>query len=106
MQPFLPNAPNGRILITSRLPRLERLGVGRAIPLNTLAPEDAHTFLLRRTQGNSLDSAEQRALESLAQELGYLPLALEQAAAYIQTKGVSFAAYLRSYQQAAPLAVA
>ena len=99
VQPFLPNAPNGRILITSRLPRLERLGVGRAIALDILAPEDAHTFLLRRTQCDSIDAAEQQALETLAQELGYLPLALEQAAAYIQTKGVSFAAYWRVYQQ-------
>ena len=99
VQPFLSNAPHGRILITSRLPRLERLGVGRAIPLETLAPEDAHAFLKRRTQRDTPDAAEQQALETLAQELGYLPLALEQAAAYIQTKGVSFAAYLRSYQQ-------
>ncbi|PZU92224.1 MAG: hypothetical protein DCF32_23675 [Leptolyngbya sp.] len=99
VQDFLPNTPNGRILITSRLPRLERLGVGRVIPLDTLDPEEAHEFLQRRTQRDSLDPAEQQALEALAQELGYLPLALEQAAAYIQTKGVSFAAYLRSYQQ-------
>jgi tetratricopeptide (TPR) repeat protein len=35
----------------------------------------------------------------LAQALGYLPLALEQAAAYMLAKNVSFAAYLRSYQQ-------
>lgn len=75
------------------------LGVGRAIPLDILAPEEAHTFLLQRTQRDSLDLAEQQALKTLAQELGYLPLALEQAAAYIQTKQVSFATYLRSYQQ-------
>ena len=99
VQNFLPNTHNGRILITSRLPRLERLGVGQSITLDTLAPEDAHTFLLRRTQRDTLDAAEQQALETLAQELGYLPLALEQAAAYIQTKGVSFAAYVRAYQQ-------
>ncbi len=99
VQPFLPNAPHGRILITSRLPRLEKLGVGRAIALDTLAPEEAHTFLQRRTQRDSLDSAEQKALETLAQELGYLPLALEQAAAYVQAKQVSFATYLRAYQQ-------
>ena len=98
VQPFLPNAPHGRMLITSRQPRLERLGVGRAIPLDT-APEEAHEFLHRRTQRDSLDPAEQQALEALAQELGYLPLALEQAAAYIQTKQVSFATYLRAYQQ-------
>jgi len=99
VQPFLPNAPHGQMLITSRLPRLERLGVGRAIPLDTLDPEEAQEFLQRRTQRDSLDPAEQQALEALAQELGYLPLALEQAAAYIQTKQVSFAAYLSAYQQ-------
>ncbi len=83
VQPLLPNTPHGRILITSRLSRLEQLGVGRAIPLETLTPEEAHAFLRKRTERSALDPGEQQALAALAQELGYLPLALEQAAAYI-----------------------
>jgi hypothetical protein len=46
-----------------------------------------------------LGDFEASAIATLAQELGYLPLALEQAAAYILAKGVSFAAYWRSYQK-------
>ncbi len=46
-----------------------------------------------------LAADEQQALIALAQALGYLPLALEQAAAYMLAKNVSFAAYLRSYEQ-------
>ena len=39
------------------------------------------------------------AAADLAAELGYLPLALEQAAAYIVTTWVPFAAYLKSYRK-------
>ena len=44
-------------------------------------------------------SAEIQAATALAAELGYLPLALEQAAAYIVTNRVPFADYLTSYRK-------
>jgi hypothetical protein len=44
-------------------------------------------------------SAELQAAADLAAELGYLPLALEQAAAYMVTNRVPFAAYLTSYRK-------
>jgi hypothetical protein len=99
IKPFRPKNLKGRILLTSRIQRLENLGVGSSIALDNLKPDEAYEFLLRRTKRGSTDPAEQQALETLARELGYLPLALEQAAAYILAKGVSFAAYLRSYQK-------
>ncbi len=99
VKPFRPNHPQGRILITSRIQRLESLGVWRAIELTEMTAAEAHEFLLKRTQTEAIDPTEQAALEALAETLGYLPLALEQAAAYILAKKVSFATYLRSYQK-------
>ena len=127
VKPFRPKNPKGRILLTSRAQRFESLGVANPIALNDMTPAEAHEFLWRRTGrsplaplekggtepnglevplfkgdlggSDALAAEEQQALIALAQALGYLPLALEQAAAYMLAKNVSFAAYLRSYQQ-------
>ena len=87
----------GRHLITSR----RATGwhhLARAIDINVLPAEDA-TDLLVRISGRT--AAEERmAAADLATELGYLPLALEQAGAYIHRQGLDFAAYrqrLRRY---------
>jgi hypothetical protein len=66
--------------------------------LDVLAPEPARHFLLRRTE-RAAEGSELAACDELAQELGYLPLALEQAAAYIAAPGagVDFGGYLRLY---------
>ena len=77
--PFVPPAGRGRVLITSRNPLWPP---GQALDVPVLDPEVAAEFLVNRTG----DPDRQAALE-LADELGGLPLALEQAAAYIQATG-------------------
>ncbi len=99
LKPFRPKNPRGRILITSRAQRFDSLGVAYPITLNPMTATEAHQFLRHRTERTTVDLPEQQAVEALAAALGYLPLALEQAAAYIVAKGVSFAAYLRSYEK-------
>ncbi|NJO81000.1 MAG: tetratricopeptide repeat protein [Cyanobacteria bacterium RM1_2_2] len=99
LQPFRPNNPKGRILITSRAQRFDSLGVAYPITLHAMTATEAHQFLRHRTERTSIDLPEQQAVEALAAALGYLPLALEQAAAYIVAKGVSFVAYLRAYEK-------
>jgi len=79
---------DGRHLITSR----RATGwhrVARPLPLATLPPDAAVDMLMQ-----IINSDDQQALEGIAAELGYLPLALEQAAAYIQYTAVNPAAYL------------
>jgi hypothetical protein len=73
----------------------------RVIQLYVLDPESARRFLVTRT-GRTAEGAEQAACSDLARELGYLPLALEQAAAYIAAPGagLNFAGYLRLYREA------
>jgi Tetratricopeptide repeat len=82
---FLPSAGPGRVLITSQNPNWP----GHAIRVPELDQDVAAVFLASRTG----DPDRQAALD-LADELGGLPLALEQAAAYTQATGGTLSEYL------------
>jgi Tetratricopeptide repeat len=92
--PFVPPAGRGRVLITSRDPFWPG---GQALEVPALEPDVAAGFLVNRTG----DPDGQTARE-LAVELGGLPLALEQAAAYVQATGGSLAGYLASFRRRRP----
>jgi Tetratricopeptide repeat len=82
---FLPPAGRGRILITSQSahwPGMQMLDVP------VLTNEVSSRFLMNRTA-----DPDEEAAADLAADLGGLPLALDQAAAYIQATGSSLAAY-------------
>ena len=85
VKPFIPQG--GHVLITSRSSVWR--GVAEPQPVETMKPDKAVEFLLKRT-GLTDDN---KAVE-LVKELGYLPLALEQAGAYIDAHSHSFASYL------------
>ena len=87
---FLPPAGPGWVLITSQNPAWP----GLVLEVPVLDSGVAAGFLVNRTG----DSDNHAALE-LARELGGLPLALEQAAAYIQASGASLASYLALFRQ-------
>jgi Tetratricopeptide repeat len=91
VEAFLPPAGPGRVLITSRNQIWPR---HQALDVPVLDSQVAAEFLVNRT--GDLD---RRAALDLAGELGGLPLALEQAAAYIQASGDSLAGYLASFRQ-------
>ena len=112
VQPFLPREITGHILVTSRAQDFQDLGIVQPLEMETLSPQEAIAFLLNRTGRMDLvgarfprpmqgiePSPEYQAVTDLAAELGYLPLALEQAAAYMVTNRVPFAAYLASYRK-------
>jgi len=88
---YVPPAGRGQVLITSRD---QIWPPGQALDVPVLDPEVAAEFLVNRTG----DQDRQAAWE-LAEELGGLPLALEQAAAYIQATGDALAGYLASFRQ-------
>jgi len=95
----LANLTGGHLLITGRLS--EWPGNVRALPVNVLDPEPARDFLLERTAGKRRTAADDPAqAAALAEELGYLALALEQAAAFIRRRALSFAEYLRLWREA------
>ncbi len=101
LKPYLPRQHDGCVLITSRAYTLQELGIFGLLRLDTLPPQEASTFLFTRTgrDPSTSSQAEQMAATDLVQELGYLPLALEQAAAYLVETGASFSAYLASYRK-------
>jgi len=93
----LPSLSTGRVLITSRLrewpPSVQRQ------PLETLSLDEAQKFLLERTASDRTRSEDDLAqARRLAEELGGLPLALEQAAAYIVHHQMSLSEYLNDWQ--------
>ena len=88
---FVPPAGPGRVLITSRN---QIWPPGQALDVPVLDPQVAAEFLVSRT-----GDPDRRAALELAGELGGLPLALEQAAAYIQATGGTLAGYLASFRQ-------
>lgn len=90
VEAFLPPAGPGRVLLTSQS---QHWPAGWAVQVPVLDPEVAALFLSART-GNSEKGA---ALE-LAEELAGLPLALEQAAAFMQASDIRLARYLPLFQ--------
>ncbi|MEO7329746.1 MAG: TIR domain-containing protein, partial [Minicystis sp.] len=93
---FLPDGAEGHVLVTSQRGDVQALGVVSPIHIDGLSAADALSFFRART-GRALDDpAEREAAEKLAEELGRVPIALEQAAAYISTMNVPFAVHLRT----------
>jgi hypothetical protein len=87
---FLPPAGHGRVLITSQSALWPP---GQAVDVPVLDVQVAGGFLVNRT-----GDPDMRAAAELARELGGLPLALEQAAAYLQAVGGSLGGYLGSFR--------
>ncbi len=90
--PYLPQAVSGQVLITSRTPRWK--GVAHALKVQVWPRAEAVAFLLHR----SGDKDEQTA-DAVAEALGDLPLALEQASAYMEATAISLAEYIALFQQ-------
>ncbi|MBD2461950.1 tetratricopeptide repeat protein [Oscillatoria sp. FACHB-1407] len=99
VKPWLPRNPKGRVLLTSRAQRFTSLGIRAPLTVNKLSQNESIAFLQDRTDRPSLTPDELAAVTALATALDGLPLALEQAAAYLQRTGVSFAVYWKHYQQ-------
>ncbi len=84
--PFVPPAGPGRVLITTQN---QHWPPGQVLDVPVLDLEVAAGFLVDRT-----GDRDRAAARELAAELGGLPLALEQAAAYLQATGTTVARYL------------
>ena len=86
VEPFVPPTGPGRVLITTQN---QHWPPGQALDVPVLDVEVAADFLVNRT-----GDPDRAAARVLAAELGWLPLALEQAAAYMQATGTTLARYL------------
>lgn len=106
LQRFLPPARQGAILITTRSAALGTLA--HTLELLPMTPEESTLLLLRRAKvlrapspdGQNVSMpTEDSAAQTLIQIMGGLPLALDQAGAYIDETGCSLADYLQRYEQ-------
>ena len=90
---FLPIGTNGGILISSRDPRLGESIATRSLEVEVLTHEEGIQLLQRRAQVAASDDV--GALVSL---LGELPLAIEQAAAYIRERHVPITQFIKLFE--------
>ncbi|HUV37094.1 MAG TPA: FxSxx-COOH system tetratricopeptide repeat protein, partial [Patescibacteria group bacterium] len=90
VRPYLPDTQFGHVIITSRNPSWRN--VARPLQVTVMSVAEAIELLHKRTGLNADHSA-----EKLAEKLGYLPLALEQAGAYIESHSESYAGYLNLF---------
>lgn len=100
---FLPSTRNGHILLTTRGQATG--SVAQRIELEQMEPEEAALFLLRRSKRIAPDagldtasSVDRTQAKFIAQEMGGLPLALDQAGAYIEETDCGLSGYLTRYQ--------
>ncbi len=104
IQDYLPQRNQGHIVLTTRAQAMG--GLARKIELDTMGPEEGAALLLRRAgiiaHDALLDSASpaDRALaRAIVHAMDGLPLALDQAGAYLEETQESLSNYLALYQQ-------
>ncbi len=90
LRPWLPGGP-GQVIVTSRNPAWG--GLAAPLDVDVLPRVEAVALLARRVPDLDPEVA-----DALAADLGDLPLALEQAAAYLETTGVPPADYLTKFR--------
>ena len=86
--PLLARAPDGRFLITTRLGAVAWRGMAKPLDLDVLEIGQAVELFTRVCDGSA------DGVEELCDELGCLPLAVDQAAAYCREAGIAPRAYL------------
>ncbi|GCE20871.1 helix-turn-helix domain-containing protein [Dictyobacter kobayashii] len=98
VQPFLPVRGKGDMLLTTRANAVGMIPLSFAIDMMGLV-ESTHFLLQRARRLESASPEEADEATNVAIELGQFPLALDQAAAYIEETGCSFHDYRLLYQQ-------
>ncbi|KAL8730232.1 MAG: hypothetical protein Q9166_004209 [cf. Caloplaca sp. 2 TL-2023] len=97
---YLPDTlGNSRVLITTRDSRVAgRLArKGKPIAVEPMSDEEATTLFLSRL-GDEQCSYDKAEIRSLVEELDHVPLAISQAAAFIEENGVSISEYVTALQ--------
>ncbi|GHO82976.1 FxSxx-COOH system tetratricopeptide repeat protein [Dictyobacter formicarum] len=103
LPPFLPTVPGGHILLTTRAWDMQRLAT--RLEVETLPDEQGAALFLRRAGLLAPDAdllqvplTDQQLAVSITYTLGGLPLALDQAGAYLEATGISLSEYQEIYQ--------
>ena len=91
LAPYLPQG-DGQVLITSRYPVWG--GTAQPVKVDTFTRAESVAFLTQRT-----GTEDETTATALAEELGDLPLALEQTAAYLEQTGLPLGEYLELFRR-------
>ena len=94
IQHYVPKAANGRVLFTSRHADSQRLG--HVIKVTGMSEDESLDLLLQ--QPTSEETEQQQGL-TMAAMLRYLPLALDQAGAYIRTRCLPLHDFVSHYKK-------
>lgn len=89
---YIPQGGGGNVLITSRNPNWRSMST--QFEVRPMELHESLEFLLKRTGQKDKEGAAE-----IADELGALPLALAQAAAYIEETGKTFSHYLHLFKE-------
>jgi len=94
-----PQSSSGTIIITSRRRGIVHWSTG-SFQVEEMNQDDALVLFMTRAQLNQkqLSAADCTEAETIIKELGYLPLAIEQAGAYIWAQGSALDQYLIKYK--------
>ena len=88
-----PVAPAGRVVATTRLQHSALTGAGRRlVQIDVFTPAEARAYLTAKLPERADANGQ---LDALVEDLGRLPLALAQAAAFIRDEDISIATYRR-----------
>ncbi|OCK72823.1 kinesin light chain 1, partial [Lepidopterella palustris CBS 459.81] len=96
---YLPNGNGGKILFTTRSGKAaEDLTQSSVLELTDMGKAEARQLLARRITKQTLLNSE-KAVDELLGLLAYLPLAIVQAAAFINKNGITVSAYISLFRQ-------
>jgi NB-ARC domain len=95
IEEYIPRGKNGAILFTSRHQTTARLGTH--VPIRNMTQSESVELLLNKKL-RDLDEEEKRKALSVVLMLGHLPLALDQAAAYISVRQSSLDRFISEYK--------
>ncbi|PFH45307.1 hypothetical protein AMATHDRAFT_160975, partial [Amanita thiersii Skay4041] len=95
VQKYLPQGNKGNIIVTSRNGALMRLTSNCGTEVVQMEPEEAGLLLARA--GGFNEGTEEESCKKIVEKLGYIPLAVDMAGAYIQTTHCSPAQYLELF---------
>ena len=93
---YLPSSDRGAVLVTSRHPGCESLG--HVIRIDGMEPEESMHFFLDRI-GLERSHENMQAADEVVTALEYLPLAIDQSAAYIKARKMSPRTFLTHYEK-------
>ena len=96
VEKFFPPGNGGNILMTSRNGGLKRIALTSLKVLN-MAEEEAATMLLKSASLDGMSADVRNLAQKVASQLGRIPLALDQAGAYMLTSQCDIVDYLELY---------